>query len=44
MEGYNPVEKAYEILLPFVSGEADEAGAMAAIEEAVGYLGEALDS
>ena len=39
---YDPVAEAYELLVPFVEGTADDAGALIAIEEAVGFLGEAL--
>lgn len=39
---YDPVAKAYELLAPIVEGTADDAGALIAIEEAVGFLGEAL--
>lgn len=44
MNNYNPVEMAYTLLLKvFESQDSNFSNVMAAIEEAIGYLGEALD-
>ena len=42
---YNPVEEAYKLLVPFMSAtdNIDSSQLLVTIEEAVGYLGEALD-
>ena len=41
---YNPISEAYEILLKVMNNpDADKEDALIAIEEAIGYLGEALD-
>lgn len=41
---YNPIEKAYYILLDVINNkESDIADYSIAIEEAIGYLGEALE-
>ena len=43
-KGYNPVEKAYKRLLEIHNGEwIDVTKASELIEEAIGYLGEALE-
>lgn len=45
MRKYDPVEEAYRILLKVQDNpDADFDDASFAIEEAIGYLGEALDS
>lgn len=42
--GYNPVEKAYDILLACIMDRVDDPEVMScSMQEAIGYLGEALD-
>lgn len=42
---YNPTEKAYHILVNiFNTNDTDKEDLLIAIEEAIGYLGEALDN
>lgn len=44
IDAYDPILRAYDILVNayFCEDEPDLAGAYIAIEEAIGYLGEAL--
>lgn len=45
MSNYNPVERAYTLLVKvFESKDSNSGNIMATIEEAIGYLGEALDN
>lgn len=44
MKTYDPVQEAYRILYEALNGkETDYQAAMIAMEEALGYLGEALE-
>ena len=44
MQLYDPVQEAYRILYEALNGkETDDQAAMIAMEEALGYLGEALE-